>query len=44
MLKVFGRASSVNTQKVLWTLAECGVDFKLVNTSGTLGKFFVNRY
>jgi len=37
MLKILGRASSSNTQKVAWAAAECGVHFKLVNTSGILG-------
>lgn len=36
-LRVFGRLSSSNTQKVLWALAELGLKYTLVNTSLRVG-------
>ena len=30
MLKLYGRPTSGRTQKVLWTLAEIGMDFEFV--------------
>lgn len=36
MLKIFGKASSINVRKVLWTCAEIGVPFELTEVgSGT---------
>jgi len=32
MLKLFGRTSSVNTQKSLWAIHECGVSFEFLDT------------
>lgn len=36
-LTVWGRTSSSNTQKVLWTLAELGLPYTLVPASARLG-------
>lgn len=37
MLKVWGRATSSNVQKVLWTCAELGVGFERVDWGGPFG-------
>ena len=37
MLKVWGRPTSTNTQRVLWTLVEAGVTYELTLASGTTG-------
>lgn len=37
MLKLWGRLTSNRTQKVLWTLAECGVPFELIPASAVMG-------
>ena len=37
MYRLYGRTSSVNTQKVLWCLEECKVPFELVHASKWLG-------
>jgi len=37
MLKLWGRLTSNRTQKVLWTLAETGVEFEFVLASGVMG-------
>jgi len=37
MIKVFGRRSSINVQKVLWALAETGVAFERHTVGGTFG-------
>ena len=37
MLKLWGRPTSGRTQKVLWTLAEIGLEFELVLASGVMG-------
>ena len=37
MLKVWGRANSINVQKVLWTLAELGVDYERVDAGMAFG-------
>lgn len=36
-MKVWGRPSSACTQKVLWTLAEIGMDFEFILASATMG-------
>jgi glutathione S-transferase len=36
-LKLWGRPTSGRTQKVLWTLAEIGLDFELILASGVMG-------
>ena len=37
MLTLWGRPTSGRTQKVLWTLAEIGLEFEFVLASGTMG-------
>jgi glutathione S-transferase len=37
MLKIWGRSTSVNVQKVLWCCAELGVDFERVDLGGPFG-------
>lgn len=37
MLKLWGRLTSNRTQKVLWTLAEIGIDFEFILASGVMG-------
>jgi glutathione S-transferase len=37
MLKLWGRPTSGRTQKVLWTLAEIGLEFELILASGVMG-------
>ena len=37
MLKLWGRPTSARTQKVLWTLAEIGLEFELILASATMG-------
>ncbi len=37
MLKLWGRPTSGRTQKVLWTLAEIGMDFEFILASATMG-------
>ncbi len=37
MLKLWGRLTSNRTQKVLWTLAEIGLDFELIPASAQMG-------
>ena len=38
MLKVYGRRSSGNVQKVLWCLAELGLDHEVEEVGGTFGR------
>jgi glutathione S-transferase len=38
MLTVWGRATSSNTQAVLWALAEIGVDFERIDAGGIYGR------
>ncbi|MXR36494.1 glutathione S-transferase family protein [Craterilacuibacter sinensis] len=37
MLTVYGRHNSANVQKVLWMLAELGLDFERINAGGSFG-------
>ena len=37
MLTIWGRPTSARTQKVLWTLAESDIEFKLILASATMG-------
>ncbi len=37
MLKIWGRSSSLNVQKVLWLCAELGIDFERVDLGGPFG-------
>ena len=36
-IRLWGRPTSTNTQRVLWTLAELGLDYELTLASGTTG-------
>ena len=38
MMKVWGRPTSGRTQKVLWTLAEIGIDFEFILASAEMGR------
>ncbi len=38
MLKVWGRATSINVQKVMWTLAELGLPHERIDIGGHFGK------
>jgi len=38
MIKLWGRPSSGRTQKVLWTLAEIGIDFEFILASAEMGR------
>jgi glutathione S-transferase len=38
MMKLWGRPSSGRTQKVLWTLAEIGIDFEFILASAEMGR------
>lgn len=38
MLKIWGRATSVNVQKVMWTVAELGLDHVRIEAGGPFGK------
>lgn len=37
MLKIWGRTSSSNVQKVLWAATELGVDYERIDAGGTFG-------
>ncbi len=37
MFTIWGRPTSARTQKVLWALAETGIEFEMVLASGTMG-------
>lgn len=37
MIKIWGRPSAYNVQKVLWCLNEIGVDYQNINIGGSLG-------
>jgi glutathione S-transferase len=37
MLRIWGRRNSINVQKVLWTAAELGLAFELIETGGPFG-------
>jgi glutathione S-transferase len=38
MLRIWGRATSSNVQKVLWTAAEIGVAFERIDAGGSFGR------
>ncbi|MGV3653710.1 MAG: glutathione S-transferase N-terminal domain-containing protein [Noviherbaspirillum sp.] len=44
MLRIWGRASSSNSQKVFWCLAELGVDYERVDTGGKFGGLDAPQY
>lgn len=37
MLKIWGRANSINVQKVMWTVAELGIDHERIDLGGKHG-------
>ena len=37
MLKIWGRPNSINVQKVMWTVAELGLEFERVDVGGPFG-------
>jgi glutathione S-transferase len=37
MLKVWGRRSSINVQKVMWLIGELGLDHEHIDAGGTFG-------
>ena len=37
MLKIWGRTSSVNVQKVLWCCEEIGLDYQRIDAGGAFG-------
>lgn len=37
MIRIWGRANSVNVQKALWAAAEAGVDFERIDAGGAFG-------
>lgn len=38
MVKLWGRKTSINVQKVMWTLAEAGVPYERIDAGGTFGR------
>lgn len=38
MLKIWGRATSINVQKVMWTVAELGLPHERIDVGGAFGK------
>jgi glutathione S-transferase len=38
MLTIWGRANSINVQKVLWATEECGLKFERIDAGGAFGK------
>lgn len=44
MLKVWGRVSSVNVQKVMWVVAELGIPHERIDAGGAFGKTNTPEY
>ena len=44
MLKIWGRNSSVNVQKVMWTVAELGLEHERIDVGGAFGKLDTPEY
>ncbi len=44
MLRIWGRISSVNVQKVVWCADEMGLDYERVDVGGTFGKTKTPEY
>ena len=42
--RLWGRASSVNVQKVMWALAECAIDHERIDAGGKYGKTDTEAY
>ena len=44
MLKVWGRNNSINVQKVMWTVAELGLEHQRIDASGRFGQLDTPEY
>ena len=44
MLKIWGRISSINVQKVVWCARECGIAFDRIDAGGTFGLVNTAQY
>lgn len=44
MLKIWGRNNSVNVQKVMWTVAELGLEHERIDAGGAFGKLDTPEY
>ena len=44
MLKIWGRKTSINVQKVMWTVGELGLQHERVDAGGTFGKLDTTQY
>lgn len=44
MLKIWGRKTSVNVQKVMWTVAELGLAHERIDAGGTFGRTDTPEY
>jgi len=38
MLKIWGRSTSINVQKVMWAIGELGVEYERIDIGGSFGK------
>ena len=44
MLKIYGRTTSTNVQKVIWAVAELGIPHERIDAGGTFGKLDTPQY
>lgn len=44
MIKIWGRANSINVQKVMWTVGELGLDFERIDAGGAFGGLDTPEY
>jgi glutathione S-transferase len=44
MLRIWGRTSSLNVQKVMWTVAELGLEHERIDAGGAFGKLDTPAY
>jgi glutathione S-transferase len=44
MLKIYGRANSINVQKAMWAVGECGVAYKRIDAGGPFGGIDTPEY
>ncbi len=44
MIRVWGRRNSINVQKVMWTIAELGLDHERIDAGGAFGKLDTPEY
>ena len=44
MLRIWGRANSINVQKVMWTAAELGLDHERIDAGGAFGRLDTDEY